>query len=159
MTRTLIIIFSFIVYFLDCANSTEEKQFQFKNFLTVMNNEQDTTSIRSPVPDAENPILVEIATEYNWEREQKDWQRNPFAPIETKVTIRNSTLQKKSIKNEAEGLIVNGIIQVNNTRKALINGNLYNIGSTLKNLTIIKIESNSVTLSSPYRTYTLFLKE
>ena len=154
-----IIILILVVTFLNCTNPSEDSRSQFKNTLSAMDDEQDTTAVRSTLPDNENPILVEITTEYKWEHEKKNWSRNPFEPIESKQKSMNSRPTQRIVRNETKGLTLTGIIEVNNKRKALINGVLYNIGSKLQNLEILKIEDNSVTLKSPSRTYTLFLKE
>ncbi|MBD3290215.1 hypothetical protein GF337_15520 [candidate division KSB1 bacterium] len=159
MRRWYILIYLILTFSLNCSNSEEETQFEMANTRPASQQKLDTTASRDSVIDEQNPILAELTSEYNWETEKKEWRRNPFESFESKVTARIPKSPKKTFVNEAAGLKLSGIIQVKNTRKALINGRLYTVGSSIENLKIIKIKSNSVTLKSTIRTYKLVLRE
>ncbi|MBD3289457.1 hypothetical protein GF337_11695 [candidate division KSB1 bacterium] len=144
---------------LNCTNSTEEKQFQPEYSRSQINRQVDTTAIQKLASDAENPILAKLESEYDWEFEKHKWQRNPFKPYKPRVKMEAPKKRRRIVINEAAGLKLNGIIQVKNKRKALINGKIYTVGSSIRNLRIKSINKNSVILKSKVRTYILVLKE
>lgn len=111
---------------------------------------EDTTTI--------NPILSKLSSPYDWNKERKNWKRDPFAVprIET-VVIKPKIVRQKRI-DESAGLTLNGIIQVDHRKKAMINGRLYEIGSLVNDLLLVDIETNYVIVRSSFRSYTLYLK-
>lgn len=156
INRNLLIIA--IILLLNCGESDlNEKHVvsRYQNLIkaledSVLAAEEDTSSV--------NPILAKLSAKYNWNEEQKNWQRNPFVP--RKVNIKPKVVKtKKLVINEARGLLLSGIIQKGSIKKALINGQLYKRGDRVRNLIIVEIGKKHVTLRGFKNKYNLYLKE
>ena len=74
------------------------------------------------------------------------------------ANINNPKKTKKAASRKNNGLSLTGIIKGRTTRKALINGDLYQTGDKVKNMEITEIGQNHVTIKHANKNIKLYLE-
>lgn len=158
MKSYLLILNLYLVLF--CCDSLEmnndQEYSQYSELIASVNDSSQFVQLDSA---STNPILSSLQEKYDWQVEKGKVERNPFLPGQVEVKVKRVVKPVPRPLNETKGLNLTGIIKVGNTRKALVNGNLYQQGDRIRNLVITSIQKNRITLKSRLKFYTLHLNE
>jgi hypothetical protein len=124
--------------------------------------EQQASKPMDPNQPQNNPLERMMSPTTNWKIERAAFRTNPFLPIESNAASIEKTTTANEGKQPSERPLpfeLTGVIRIGETKKALINGKLYQVGEEIDQHTILMIEGKSVTLQNGKKTITLQLKE
>ena len=150
----------FMLLIIQCSQSDSDSEDIVSKYSNLIKTIED--SLTAVIIDslALNPIIQNLSSENEWILESKHWRQNPFKSLEKTVEPKKTKARKKIVfVDETKNLSLNGIIQVKDISKALINGQLYEIGDSIDNLKIIDIGKKEITLRSRRKIYRLYLNE
>lgn len=153
------LLISGIILLLNCTKTDSLKNDIVERYRGLIKSVKDSVLVAAQDTSIINPILDKLLAEYDWKKEQQNWQRNPFLSEKIEQPPPMVVTPKKVVRRKAENLSLTGIIQTENNRKALINGRLYENGETIKNMKILKIGKKYVILKNPNKTVRLILNK
>jgi len=158
--RNHCILFLLVLIATFCSEQHTPENDVINEYRYKIKSTEDSLSIALADTLSYNPILKKLEVNQGWYSEQNEWGRNPFkkkvAEPRPKPKFTAPPVPRVEI-NEIEGLSLNGIIQVGIVYKALINGQLYEVGDSIRNLRIIEIDKKRVVLKSLRKVYSLNL--
>ena len=152
------LLFLVIILLINCTQFNTAEDNVVDRYRKLMQSLGDSTLIAANDTSTVNPVIASLSAKYDWNTKQKQWNRNPFL-LEKEETKLKPVTPKKNNTYKSNGLSLTGIIQNGSIRKALINGQLYEIGDKINNLEIIEIGIKHVTLTGANSIYKLTLKE
>jgi len=166
--RTYILQLIGLLIIMNCSRSDKSHDNFISKYRKLIKTSEDSVMTVSQDSSMYNALLASLAASSDWKANQKYFKDNPFnikklnqnKPRTNVNRTSNSTKRnrKKAIV-KSTGLMLTGIIEIGQVKKALIDGGLHKVGDQVHESKIIEIGEKHVTLKNAKGTYKLFLKE
>jgi hypothetical protein len=159
--KKFIVISGLTFLFCHCSTSSLEEKLQLNKYKNLIKTLQDTSLAKQQDSTTINPILKEFAQTYKLPAKQQQTPKNPFSGSVTQPTSEETptTTKTKPTSPNHRKYNLTGIIKNGNSRKALINGELYEINAQINNWTVIEINDTFVILKNANQSLKLSLME
>ena len=159
----IILIIILLLFSVSCDKSELTYKDKIQKYRNLIKATDDSILIAAQDTASFNAILAKLTKQYNFDKNKIIFERDPFVPAKIskikKLPNTSSINKTKKIKKPLYSLT--GIISIGTTKKALLNGDLYEVGDKIKinNAKIIKIEKQYITLKTAKRTFNVNLKK
>jgi len=146
-----------IICLLSCKNKLAEEKELISQYRSSIASKEKSVAIGEQDSVLIDSALSNLIAKGSADPDSAAWRRNPFQEPQQSVSLK---IENKNLQEKIPDLILTGIIQRGDKKKALINGMLYEMGAEIGDCHITEIGDKFVILrDARQKVYKLQLTE